>query len=171
MALQRGIGVLILAGVVERWQNDGEDTVMLLSQAMRSGARMHPQFRGGYGGYLADGTRATCAFAAAVEAAGLPLGPPYGSVRPLRGTAPAAYSVEVPEEEWAVLFFSVPCPECGEVKQVQYIVPNLNDDHGWTRERIADWVESIEITFSLRNHPQEAARQASIEEPSELVGA
>ena len=23
------------------------------------------------------------------------------------------------------------------------LIPHLNDDHGWTRERIADWVEAV----------------------------
>ena len=35
------------------------------------------------------------------------------------------------------------CPVCGVIHQMA-MIPTLNDDHGWTREAIADWVESIE---------------------------
>jgi hypothetical protein len=33
---------------------------------------------------------------------------------------------------------------CEQLDVVGRIIPHLNDDHRWTRERIADWVESIE---------------------------
>ncbi len=35
------------------------------------------------------------------------------------------------------------CPVCGK-REEHLIVPHLNDTHRWTRERIADWVETIE---------------------------
>lgn len=36
------------------------------------------------------------------------------------------------------------CPACVHVGPVPYLVMHLNDSHRWTRERIADWVESVE---------------------------
>lgn len=38
------------------------------------------------------------------------------------------------------------CPECQTNNfdgSIVYTVTHLNDDHRWTRERIADWLESI----------------------------
>src|SRR5690349_2993517 len=37
------------------------------------------------------------------------------------------------------------CPACGEYSRVAFIISDhLNDDHRWSRERIASWVASIE---------------------------
>lgn len=33
-----------------------------------------------------------------------------------------------------------PCPDCGRAATD---VPHLNDDHRWSRERIADWLEGL----------------------------
>jgi hypothetical protein len=35
-----------------------------------------------------------------------------------------------------------PCPGCGDTAQDETI-PHLNDDHRWSRERIADWLEGL----------------------------
>jgi hypothetical protein len=38
----------------------------------------------------------------------------------------------------------VPCPECGKVDKALWRIFCLNDNHKWTRERIAAWVATIE---------------------------
>ncbi len=38
----------------------------------------------------------------------------------------------------------VPCPQgCPRLSYEGGTVPHLNDDHHWSRERIADWLESL----------------------------
>jgi hypothetical protein len=41
------------------------------------------------------------------------------------------------------------CPDCGAYTQLYYILVDLNDDHGWTREQIADWLETLDIDITL----------------------
>lgn len=36
------------------------------------------------------------------------------------------------------------CPECGYESYGEFKIAHLNDTHRWTREQIADWVETIE---------------------------
>ena len=35
----------------------------------------------------------------------------------------------------------VPCPQCGSTEMDT--IPHLNDSHRWTRERIADWLDTL----------------------------
>lgn len=36
------------------------------------------------------------------------------------------------------------CPESGcDVASYSHLIPHVNDDHHWSRERIADWLESL----------------------------
>lgn len=96
---------------------------MKLSEAIRLGAMLRPQ---GFGAYIRDGR--SCALGAAREAIGVVLGWP---------------------EEWHLLLSKRQnCPVCC-VADVAVAVPRLfetiillNDDHHWTREQIADFIES-----------------------------
>lgn len=49
-----------------------------------------------------------------------------------------------------------PC-ECGGLDIVRQTVVHLNDEHQWTREQIADWVEEVERTTTLNFKMQPAS--------------
>lgn len=105
---------------------------MQLSEAIRLGAMLKPQ---GYGALLEDGK--TCAIGAACDAIGL-LGQCMAD-----GTFPDSVAQRWPLlEELNVLRT---CPTCG---MGQFggggVIVHLNDSHKWTREQIADWVQTIE---------------------------
>ena len=82
----------------------------------------------------------TCAFGAALEAIGIDEESP-----------PSADHQFFPPQWRGLLALSGRCPACrrlrlcgDRVMDVEHIVEHLNDAHRWSRERIADWVESIE---------------------------
>lgn len=95
---------------------------MKLSEAIRLGALLHPQTFGATRKYavIRNEIVGTCAIGAARE---------------------AGYSREF---SWEV---TGRCPAC-EHNTTTWALPNLmahlNDFHRWTRERIADWVETVE---------------------------
>lgn len=93
---------------------------MKLSEAIRLGAMLKPQAFG----KLSDGV-GTCALGAAEDAVGMS----WFAAWPLQHPA-----------------FTAGCPACKYVPDVidQATPAHLNDVHRWTREQIADWVESIE---------------------------
>lgn len=100
---------------------------MKLSEAIRLGAMLKPQAFGDY----TDGI-GTCAMGSAFEAIGI--------------TPNAEESA--PAEWLAFLARDHACPVCRRKQSggdlIDGVIPHLNDDHRWTRERIADWVEIIE---------------------------
>lgn len=108
---------------------------MRLSEAIRLGATIRPQAMGFY--FVAD---ASCAIGAACEAVGI------GEFidTPSLVNAFGKYWFEVGQR--------LPCPECGKVfdkdKSRARTITHLNDDHMWTRERIADFVELHELPQS-----------------------
>lgn len=94
---------------------------MKLSEAMRLGAMLHPQHF--YAAWMLDDRQeilATCALGAANV---------------------AGY------EDDGFALWAATCPVCANLApwhNVSSIIAHLNDDHRWTRETIADWVETIE---------------------------
>lgn len=97
---------------------------MRLSEAIRLGSMLRPQTRGSYG---ADG--GSCAIGAAAEAAGMNEYPLFHEL----------------EARWPVLTEFVACPVTADTSgDVGTVILWLNDSHGWTREAIADWVETLE---------------------------
>lgn len=99
---------------------------MRLSEAIRLGATMKPQSFGG-GPHRNGGS---CAIGAATDAIGLP-----------ENAACRDYPMP-----WLRLFDElrrVECPACKTLLGDSMIgpIPHLNDDHRWSRERIADFVE------------------------------
>ncbi len=116
---------------------------MRLSEAIRLGAMLKPQ---GFGGMSSNPqSTETCAYGAASDALGRHV---------------------VPLIEWPWLESKGRCPDCHEsfwpdgkepLKYLSIISSHLNDSHIWTRERIADWVETIE------NQQSEATANAIIE--------
>jgi hypothetical protein len=116
-----------------------------LSEAIRLGSMLKPQ---GFGG--TDTPDASCAVRAACDAIGGDAEMPYTTVAARFGVAaklPAA------------------CPECDRKDFFEgfgtglWVVYHLNDRHRWTRERIADWVETIEA----QHEPQSASTPVGVE--------
>lgn len=114
---------------------------MKLSEAIRLGALLKPQ--GFDDGPFGASDQHTCAFHAACEAIGHPR---YGG---------ESY------DSWGRLgVWEAPCPvaNCDRNRYPWNTVAHLNDDHRWTREQIADWVQAIEDA------------QAGAVESTQLVG-
>lgn len=125
------------------------ETKLSYSEAIRLGSMLKPQ---GFG-LMRDRTVTACAN----DAAGLAVN--AGTVD---GEALVADHFKI-----ATLKSPV-CPECaretcwGYSTSVAGTVAHLNDSHRWTRERIADWVESIE-------RMAEVAERAIVISPMEIV--
>lgn len=100
---------------------------LLLSEYMRLGAMLRPQAFG----CLFDGV-GTCANGAALEAMGW---------KPNRDSLDAW---DAREDLVPILQTVAIDPIGGYPTYVGLIIVDLNNIHRWTRERIADWVESIE---------------------------
>ena len=105
---------------------------MKLSEAIRLGSMLMPQCYGrnhvidSYGKEVAS-----CAIGAAADAIGED------------GLFTKMKSINI----------RVGCPECTINYTLSSAVVCLNDVHHWTRERIADWVEVIEIENEINRAP------------------
>ncbi len=103
------------------------DKIKTLSQAIRLGATFAPQCHGRFSEWrfnLLPERVATCAFGAAAEAVG------------------AKNHFELWDRFNDTLIIKLFCPACFFKRSfVKELVFHLNDDHRWTRERIADWLE------------------------------
>ena len=99
---------------------------MKLSEAIRLGSMMKPQAFRAF--YINGGS---CALGAACDAIGIN----------------ALIMSEWPIAWRTFLDDFRLCPECGhETKPGQlHTISHLNDSHRWTRERIADYVETVEL--------------------------
>jgi hypothetical protein len=98
---------------------------LTLSAAMRLGAMLKPQ---GHNRYLRQGR--TCALGAALDA--------IGALRYEAGNSTRLFNQWPILETWAVH------PVTNRSEMAGGIVVSLNDEYHWTREVIADWVETIE---------------------------
>lgn len=98
---------------------------MKLSEAIRLGSMLNPQ---GYFGFKNGITGATCAMGAAFDAAGITIGDDIFTA--LRQFPLSLKSIIGP---------------FGSVMSVACHIYELNDEHKWSRERIAAWVETIEL--------------------------
>lgn len=111
---------------------------MKLSEAIREGAKAHPQTKGNYSVFSEDGECVgTCAIGAAYYGAfGEPLKTNMDELLTLRdatGVDVWCTMVEYPETSIAA----------GRRGMMQSAIVALNDCEDWTREQIADWLESI----------------------------
>lgn len=114
-----------------------------LSHAIRLGATMKPQC---YGRILSKDGDATCAIGAAIDAANLWNRSRAPTFEELHGGTGARGNVatriiDLPAN-WMLTFgIWCSCPACDVPGNIAGLIPHLNDDHLWARERIADWVE------------------------------
>ena len=105
---------------------------MKLSEAIRLGAMNRPQ-----GFYRLYDQGRTCAMGAAAEAMGI--------LDHENNCYIDGHKSKI--KHWTpVAMTMTPCPACEEygIDNMQRVMVHLNNDHRWSRERIADWVETIE---------------------------
>src|SRR5690349_7347751 len=127
-------------------------TPFRLSEAIRLGSMLNPQ------GFEAlrsapKGIRVatpTCSLGAAFEAIGCPshLERAEPGARTFRGTVVGGERVtafDMPAEWQRLLNQAVICPACQHRAILGQMIPHLNDQHRWTRTRIAGLVQLIEM--------------------------
>lgn len=133
---------------------------MKLSEAIRLGAMLKPQGAGS--GSAKPHADATCALGAAIESAGLSYDHDFTSVRE-RWPFVSAVRLACPlRDERTIYQHGMVCHTFfAQSRQLLDLIWHLNDAHGWSRERIADWVESIE-------RQQEPLSQPSVEQPEDV---
>lgn len=127
---------------------------MKFSEAIRLGGVHGPQLFGRE--FDGDDKTASCAFGGAILASGLTIEPALPGTLSLRGGSPMG-SIRVPDH-WRV--GGVECPSCFHRSFLIAIVQHLNDCHRWTRQEIADFVETIEAREEAKKNVachQEAA--------------
>lgn len=142
---------------------------MRLSEAIRLGAMLRPQAYGELHTNPGSGHKAsTCALGAALEATGhtykkvkvFPAGSRDRQGNDVSGESGVQLRGDWPEN-WKETFRTMVCnPETGVQMMLHRVITDLNDVHRWTREKIADWVQT-----------QEDARSAISREPLQEVGA
>lgn len=118
----------------------GDSAEMNLSEAIRLGSMLKPQTFGSY-----DSGDGTCALEAAGNAAGV------------SGRTRGGLDLV---ERFPVLMDGQlrKCPECGfAAVNFGQVIVHLNDSHRWTRERIADWVETVEAAELTKRQQQSLA--------------
>lgn len=115
-------------------------TIPKLSEAIRLGAMLKPQCTGKL--MTVSGPEKTCALGAALDS--------IGAIKRERvifqhddDAIPALRYTE-PEDLWPILRTLIIHPVDAVACDLQSVIISLNDDYLWTREGIADWVETIE---------------------------
>jgi rubredoxin len=112
---------------------------MKLSDAIREGCRQSNAHVGSYLiGMPGDSFFGACALGAAALGAGIDEADIHGSTLCT---------------EWPELTHWTECPECGAEDELFNVVSHhLNDDHRWTREGIADFIDAqtIELPATVR---------------------
>lgn len=107
-----------------------------LAEFIRLGSTQGPQL---FGQLHHDG--ATCAMGAALLAAGLLKD--YGEFI-------NCWNYDQVEQEFPTVYVASKCPECGYASSMTWatwgLIVHLNNEHRWTRERIAAFVETLEET-------------------------
>ncbi len=121
-----------------------------LSEAIRLGAMLRPQtehfyFQGGK----------SCALGGALEATGTLYGDVEWANDDLKMRWPWVFTTR------ALCPDTLQCPVC-ENASVRNVIARLNNEHRWTREQIADWVE----VFEAHDQPDSApAVRLSTDQP------
>lgn len=131
---------------------------MRLSEAIRLGGMMTTQARGvfsrtrrKYFGLFGPVVAETCALGAAYLAIGnrskvVTASEDALAFRGVVKKGELTTEMETPREWSIVMGLVVMCPcRCGWMGgRVRELIPHLNDEHEWTREAIADWLEPLE---------------------------
>ncbi|HXJ11752.1 MAG TPA: hypothetical protein VNH19_05710 [Candidatus Limnocylindrales bacterium] len=128
--------------------------MMKLSEAIRLGAMLRPQ---GFHNYFYHDGSGSCALGSAAEAAGLFNADNFEEHVNKSQTLTSAFPL-LPQ--------FVPHPHSafrGRRMSLDTIVPCLNDN-GWTRERIADWVQTIEDSLPQTPERAEPVQDATLTE-------
>lgn len=109
----------------ERQDRGARLMALKLSEAIRAGAKLRPMATGVYFDYVDEGTTLSCALGAAYEAV---MGKAWGTAKEIgqaiRGEYPCL------KEHW----------DGGNL--LYGIIADMNDSGKFTREEIADWLES-----------------------------
>ncbi len=106
---------------------------MKLSEAIRLGAMLGPQLRGRLTSRKENGS---CALGSALLATG------------------KARTYNAVKKRWPWIMDYASCPRCMSFNcRINAVITHLNDSHEWTRERIADWVATIEAQQECIGHP------------------
>lgn len=117
------------------------DETMKLSEAMRLGAMIRPQCFNELFANFGLPSEESCALGAAIEGAGLKKGNKI-------------WDNELPLAWKNLLARPARCPICHGSEIVHAIVVHLNNEHHWTRERIAtEFVEPIERQLEANRAP------------------
>lgn len=107
---------------------------MKLSEAIRKGAEMRPQFSGRWFSELADGTVASCAQGAAYEAVFNEI--PEWNEEPPTNLSGYVRGHVARSDEWNRLEAAFPGVQGGIFHRIAH-----KNDRDWTREEIADWLD------------------------------
>lgn len=118
---------------------------MKLSEAIRLGAMLRPQTSGALFYRLRDGSGiGSCALGAAAEA--------LGAEAAIGITSERNADAFLDRQFRAFMRTKLTCPcadpnlcwAAGHQQELGVVIVTLNDMHKWSRERIADWVETVE---------------------------
>lgn len=112
---------------------------MKLSEAMRLGAMLKPQARYRLYDAVSGGT---CALGAVADA--------LGALSLATATYTTDARAKIPRE-WLSLKGQTKCPHCSVHigTQIDHVIIHLNNEAGWTRWQIADWIETLESALSV----------------------
>jgi hypothetical protein len=156
---------------------------MNLSTAIRVGAKMRAACESGWTDIGPDGQARTCALVAAAEGAGLftingsviQRGPNWRP--PVEGFEDAR-GYEVPQQaglssglpdEWRLVTNAeevppCPCGKYGITGSGMHLIWHLHDVHQWSREAVAEWIETVEKKIAASMAHDEARRLRLIQE-------
>jgi hypothetical protein len=123
-----------------------------MSDAMRRGAAKRPQ---AFGTVVDPATGGTCAWGAAMDG--------VDRLQFVNGVYIASGEQVRRRYGWQIVERMATCPACNRRQSnVGEIIVHLNDQHRWTREAIADWLDVID--------PPPAPVEKVQEPEEELVG-
>lgn len=163
-----------------------------LSEAIRNGAKLRPPSERGWAEVDENGIAKTCALTAACEFAGLMyfdgkqwrLGTGKLSVqqalvdeRTGEKMRSESFSMEIPAE-WMKVTGEIEIPPCPcKVHHVRSLVMeiiwHLHDIHHWSREAVAEWIETLEEKIAKREAAERKvnARESKKNETATAEGA
>jgi hypothetical protein len=132
---------------------------MKLSEAMRRGSMMGPQIAW----KLFGPDDSSCAMGAAFKGVGISS---KGTVFDLIGIGYQIFPILQVHPAPPVPLHPCPVDWCTAKTDTMWsIIVDLNNNHGWTREQIADWVETIE----RQHEPEQSAPAQASEQVTERV--